>query len=211
MTQVVGKFIPQQMAPEQEVNDFLAALQQGFAPVSKEDLMAQALGLQSWNMGPGVGTTSQSITAGTIYTSGLHLPGGVTASNIVLKPFTAGAGTAPTGIYVGLIDPSGNVRAVSANEAALSGWKATGLVEVPLSAPFTVSNYESGWHQVMFLQVGSWGTTQMSLIRATNWGGVGVNGVLAYGTAGTGQSGLPAVGSSATIVSGGGHIFVGVS
>lgn len=197
----ISKFIPTQAPPEQKVNDFLAQLQQGAVPVAQDDLSAQSLGFQAWNYNPGIVGNTSALVAGTVYATGIYLAGGVVVTNIDFIISTAAAGTDPTGVYVGLVDPSGNVRAVSNNVGGLAGWKSAnlGFVRAPLSAPFTVSPAETGLWYAMLLQVGSWGTTQPVFKRGLDWVGGGINGALAYGTLGTLQTALPAVGSVVTL------------
>jgi hypothetical protein len=207
----VGKFIPRQLPPELEINDFLAQLQAGGVPVDQDALLAQAFGLIAQNMRIDNATSTNALTAGTINAAGIWLPGSITVTNIVYRLTTAGAGAAPTGMYVGLVDPHGDVIAVSNNLASSSVWTGVGMREVPLSAPVTLSDSEVGLYYAMLLQVGSFGTTQPVFARGILWGGSGVNGALAYGAMGTGVSALPAVGSQATIVSAGGlNLWVAV-
>lgn len=208
---VIAKFIKRESPPDIEINDFLSSLQDGGVAVSQDDLQHRAMGLIAANMRIDQATTNFAPTAGTAIAGGIWLPGSVTVTNLVVRAGAPAAGTPPTSITGGLIDPHGEMIALTPNLASSSMWLGTGLKEMPLSTPITLSDAEVGLYYVVFLQVGSFGTTQLSITRAINWGSLGVNGSAMYGSIGTGLGALPAVGTQQTLTAGSGsNIWVAV-
>lgn len=171
---------------------------------TRQSVALAAAGLISENYSYEMVSSGNAPTAGSIYGFLLGLLAGDLVTNIVVPVVTAGAGTAPTLIRLGLADPSGVVRAVTADLHASSLWTtANTLVACPLSSPLTVST-TGGW-RVLLLQVGSWGTTALALGRTTAFsaGALTVQpggGIRRLGTYGTGATDLPAVGSSLAAV-----------
>ena len=115
----------------------------------------------------------------------------------VLRPATAGAGTAPAHIYVGYADTTGKMLAQSNDLAASAIWTTANVpAQAPLAASWTVP--ADGNYNVVFVQVGVWGTTQMTLVRdvsGSDPGDIAQNPFSGQ----TLQTELPANGSSLTL------------
>jgi hypothetical protein len=164
----------------------------GNNPLYAGDWMASAFGFKTWNgdtINFGTGTAP---TAGTIYAVAVPYRAGQVVTKTWWYTNTAGSGTAPTHIYTGICDSTGKMLAQSNDDAANTGWTgASHLVQSPLSASWTVPT--SGVYYHVFLQVGAWGTTQMTLNRGSSLAGTTPNSALGQGTGGTtGQTALPA-------------------
>jgi hypothetical protein len=114
---------------------------------------------------------------------------------------TAGAGTTPTNIYVGLADSTGKMVAQSNDLKADTGWTTTGPQTFSLNATYTVPT--DGIYYVVVLANGTWGTTQMALSRTNSLGNGKFGSIFVYATGGTGQTALPANGSSITLATSG--------
>lgn len=115
-------------------------------------------------------------TSGTIFANGVYLYKGEVVTNIVVAVATAGSGTAPTHIQVGLWSSAGTpvALAVSAEDAANARWTSTGWKEVPLTAPYTVP--ADGFYYPSFLKVGAFGTTDLQLITGAANPGSNIGG-----------------------------------
>lgn len=150
-------------------------------------------GIISWNFNPMVTIAATAPTAGTIYAAAVSLLAGDIVNNIVVGVSVAGGGTVPTSLVVGLADSTGKIVAQSAEQKTNTTWTTIGLGPVPLSAAYTVPT--TGNYFVVILQVGSWGTTQVSLDRGIN-SVASFSGSFLYATGGTTQTVLPATGSS---------------
>ncbi len=115
---------------------------------------------QTWDLVSPVATLSAlAPTSQKVYGSMVGLNAGDVVSNVFMALSTAGAGTTPTGIYLGLYTTAGVQLAVSANLAANSGWTGTGIKSFALSSPYTVTT--AGGYYLCLLQNGTWGTTSM--------------------------------------------------
>lgn len=195
------------------INDVVAGIEAGTIPVSDADLRALAFGFVGQNFDPAMATTTQALTAGTIYASSIYVPPAITVTNVVFRVLTAAAGAIPTGLFVGLVDANGNLAAQSNNLNSSAIWTAVGYAQAPLSAPITISDYEGGLYNAVVLQVGAFGTTQPGLARTNDTPSGTPSGVLPYSTAGTGQTALPAAGSLVTLSSAGSphNFWVGLS
>jgi hypothetical protein len=125
----------------------------------------------------------------------------------VLQTLTAGAGTVPTGFFVGLASPTKMV-AQSGNLNNDAGLTTVGNNPFALSAAYTPLPADSptGLFYVVVLQNGAFGTTNVALGRAAGSSQatkqIGFGKALA-GTAGVGQTALPANGAAVTITAGG--------
>lgn len=142
--------------------------------------------------------TSAAPTAGTIYAVALGYRAGQIVTNTLWLSNVAAAGTNATSVFTGICDASGKMLAQSGNDVANVGWKATGpaLITSPLSATWSVPT--SGLYYNVFLQVGAWGTTQLTLNR-TSGAVTPVSLQLPQATGGTSQTVLPANNSSITL------------
>lgn len=155
-----------------------------------------AAGLKSWSYDPGSVSANTAPTAGVVYAIAVPYQVGQSISATHWYVNTAGTSTAPTHIYTGVADSAGKMLAQSNDDAANAGWTAAAprFVSSALSASYAVTATALYYH--VFLQVGSWGGTQMTLNRgngvSTLVGSVLLN---ATGTT-TSQTGLPANGSS---------------
>jgi hypothetical protein len=176
------------------------------------DPIARSLGLLAASGELGLVSTSFVIVSQTIQCSAVWLNAGDVVNNVMFNVATGGAGTAPTGIFVGLCDAT-TMRAQSGNLAANVQWTTgSAFVIQALSAPYTAQ--ASALHYVMFLQNGAWGTTQMTLNRLNNLGAQQPSGgsTFIYATAGTGQTALPANNTPVTLAAAGAaNLLVGVS
>lgn len=169
------------------------------SPKVRDQLVRTARGVLSENAYPGLSSTGSAPTAGTAYMGLVGVCAGDVISKVGFYVNTAGSGTVPTKIVAGIADSTGKILAVTAELKNDAQWTAAGAAEVrfALSSAYTVP--ANGVVYVCFLQVGSWGTTQMSLSRSGSNQFIPFSGALVlYGTGGTGLSDLPSVGSSLT-------------
>lgn len=163
------------------------------APVA--DPLATACGFISWNMHPALAAVALTPTSQTVYAAALWLPAGKKVSNINLGVTVVAAGTAPTGMYVGMCSQS-QVVAQSANLASNTGWTSSGVKAFPLAASYTPT--VSGIYYAFFLQNGTFGTTQPQLMeRSTD--GIASDTYKLWGTIGTGKSTPDANGTAITV------------
>lgn len=171
---------------------------------------ALQMGWQSWTYDPSFSTAATAPTSQTIYCVALPLTEGQIITNVLFDVTTAGAGTVPTGIYVGLCNATTMV-AQSNNLNSSSAWTSnTTIGTAPLNAAYTVPT--TGLYYAVLLVNGTWGTTQMTLQRITGARNT-VGGLLMQATGGTGQTTLPANNSAITLVSTGSPLryWAGVS
>lgn len=140
-----------------------------FASSTREALMGAAWGIkgQAWDpysaaVGGGA-LTSQRLSGALC---GLQV--GDVVSNIILNVSQAASGTAPTGLFVGLYDTAGNLKASSNNLNANAIWTSLGYAVAPLSASFTVTT--AGGYFLAALQNGAFGTTNLNVTKNTNVG-----------------------------------------
>ncbi len=155
---------------------------------------------------------TQTPTSKTVYYQLVGLQAGDVATNIVVCAETAGTGTGPTFIGVGLYTAAGVLVASSVNLTASAIWNVTGPIAAPLSPAFTVVT--SGGYYCAFLEdtTSAWGSTALVLSRfATTAAGTKPLGAgAAICAEQTGQTALPT--PNATFVTGTGTtIWMGVS
>lgn len=172
---------------------------------ANQDSLNAALGLITSNFGIGGCSSAGQPTAGTIYGGSLGLLDGQIVTYIDVALGVAAAGSVPTMVKLGLADAAGTILALTADEKANAAWLTAGPVRIPLTAPYEI--LADGGYIPVFLQVGSWGTTQLQLGRrvsaanalATPLG----SGMRAFATYGGSKTDLPAV--SAALVTPGVH------
>jgi hypothetical protein len=179
------------------------------------EIYMTGLGYQSWSGEPDAtsGTltpTAAATPTGTVYARLIPFRAGMVITKAVLRPATAGAGTAPAHIYVGYADTTGKMLAQSNDLAASAIWTTANVpAQAPLAASWTVP--ADGNYNVVFVQVGVWGTTQMTLVRdvsGSDPGDIAQNPFSGQ----TLQTGLPANGSSLTLsTANGSPLWVGAS
>jgi hypothetical protein len=180
---------------------------------SHEQILMEGIGFKSWAFDPNLGSGGTAPTAGTIYVRATPYRAGQVVTNTVWQVQTVGSGNNTgtlTSIFTGICDSTGKMVAQS-NDSHLSAiWTTSGLAVAALNATWTVP--ADGVYYNVFLQVGTWGTTQVALGKGVNNIGPGGVGTTIFGTAGTGQTALPANGSSLTIVTTNGiDYFTGAS
>lgn len=163
-----------------------------------DEPLAAAVGEKTWSYDPSLAGTATAPTAGTVYATAVAYRQGQVVNRLDFYVAVAGAGTAPTHIYAGICDSTGRMLAQIADAAGSAQWtsSANRIASVDLTGPWTVPT--SGLYYHVFLQVGAWGTTQLTLNRV---GGVAAmnTGTLLYATGGTtGQAALPANNSTIT-------------
>lgn len=153
------------------------------------DPYALAMGWQSRNYDSALSASGSAPSTQVVYAVAIPLTEGQVVSNILFNVAAAGAGTTPTGIYVGLANTT-TLLAVSNNLNANSIWTAASSIAVaPLSASYTVP--ATGVYYAVILQNGTWGTTQMTLNRTTG-ANTNASSPLQQATGGTGQTTLTA-------------------
>lgn len=181
---------------------------------SRADPRGRALGYANWSGDPAYYAAAAAAANQEVQAKSIWLPFGVPVSKIILRTTTAGAGTAPTGFFVGI----GNATKMLAQSANLNNSAAltntAGLQVFALSAAYTPNPTDSpsGLFYVVFLQNGAFGTTNVQFGRSGGIfvppAGIGIDA----GRAGTAQSALAANGnaySSALAAAGGQDWFVG--
>lgn len=133
------------------------------------DPAAVGLGYVNYNSSPGLHGSASALTSGLVYLTSLFLPFGVSIANVVLNATVAAAGTNPTGFFAGLAGPTGVMVAQTGNLAAAGGPTVTGPVAMALSAAYVPNPGDSptGLYYCVFLQNGSWGTTQPTFLRTS--------------------------------------------
>jgi hypothetical protein len=173
------------------------------------DVFQKALSLLAWNMMPLNLPTASAPTSQSIYAVAIPLSEGQIVSKLGFTVTTAGAGTAPTNIFVGLADSTGKMVAQTADVAADTAWTDTGIRTVSLVASYTVPS--DGIYYVVFLQNGTWGTTAMQFGRTNTYAHGHIFGsTFVYASGGALQTTLPANGSSLTLTGGNGPLLLAV-
>jgi hypothetical protein len=162
--------------------------------------LAKALGYINWNFGPSMAQGGSATTSQRGDVVALWLPHSTVITNVCLTVTTAGAGTAPTGFYVGLATAA-KIVAQSANLNASALLTSTGTKQFALSSTYTTNTTDSasGLYYVLILQNGAFATTPVQFLRgnaATIPGGVSNP---AFGNIGTALTTPPANGTAITI------------
>jgi hypothetical protein len=158
-----------------------------------------------YGLGPGTQSAFSPAT-GVLYGTMLGVLNGDVITNVWTYVTTAGAGTTPTHIYMGVYSTTGTQLAVSADLASNSGWDSTGVKGFPLGSAYTVPSNEAVY--LCLIQVGAWGTTAMKVQEGASYGAlttaIGTNPYFCVKQ--TGQSGAPA---PATFASDNANIWFG--
>lgn len=151
--------------------------------------------IQSWAFDVAQIGNGVAPIAGTVYLRAIPFRAGQIITSTVWSTIAVGAGTVPTHIYTGLCDATGKMLAQSADLAASSIWTAAAnaLCVAPLTGPVVIA--ADGIYYAAFLQVGAWGTTQMTLGQKAIVMAAALCGVM---TGGAAQAALPANGASLT-------------
>lgn len=171
----------------------------GPAGSSRRDVALTAAGIVAENYPLELVTSSGTLVAGTAYGFLVGLQAGDVVSKVNIPVVTAGVGTAPTLFRAALVDPSGNVVATTANEAANTGLTTAGTyMQLALTSAYTAT--AAGGYRIVFLLVGAWSTTQATIGRnspliSTSLAAPAAGGLGRLATYGTGLTDLPAVGS----------------
>ncbi len=184
---------------------------------SLDDILRTGLGYQSWNFNPQECSGGLTPTAGTVYLAALPLRAGQLVTNMIFWPSTAAVGTVPTDIFVGIADSTGKMLVQSSTQKSLAAWTTSATkASVPLANTYTAT--VDGLYYGVFLQVGSWGATQLVLAKNVNSGGPGGIGglsILEFATGSTtSQTALPANASSIAgglVVTNASAIWIGVN
>jgi hypothetical protein len=167
------------------------------------DLLSTGQGVLSETFPSGTITNNSVPTSQTIYLGLVALRAGQTVAKVGVHVQTAGSGTAPTLIKVGLADTSGKLLAQSANLASDSGFTATGKPAFALASSYQVP--ADGSYYLVFLKNGTFSVTDVQIGRnqaiASVCAAVG-SGARNFAVGGTGQTDLPANGSSVTLAAG---------
>lgn len=161
---------------------------------------ANGFGYKAWPWAITSNNQSANPTSGQIQVVGLYVPAGTTLTGVAVDVNAPAAGTKPTGVWVGVADSTGKMLAQSGDLSAPGSgapFTATGPLALPFSAAYTTPT--AGIYYAVELQVGTFGTTQVSLEylggnAAASSKPFGSNPA-PYGVV-TGQTGLPANGSS---------------
>lgn len=141
----------------------------------------------------GAGSNTSNVFTGvqpatqTVYGTMCGFLAGDVVTNIFVFVNTVAAGTAPTNIWLALIDLSGNVLAQSADLASSSIWTAASkVVSAAVATPYTVVT--NGALRLCILVNGTYGTTQLKLISAALGGGLSTTATVFMATRQTGRS-----------------------
>lgn len=127
-----------------------------------------ARGLLAENFNLATATANATIATQIIYGGLIGLNAGDTVTSLVVCVHTAGSGTAPTTIKLGLTDTAGQVLAVTANVASDSKWTSTGVKKFNVGTPYPVT--VSGGYYVVVLQDGAFASTALQFPRANSVG-----------------------------------------
>jgi hypothetical protein len=164
------------------------------------DANALGFGFVGWNYSPWTAAVKTSLTSQTIYAMGMYLPKDAIVTGVALQVGQAGAGTAPTGFFVGLCSAT-TMLAQSGNLNASAELTSAGKAQLPFSAPYTIP--ASGIYYVVVLQNGTFGTTALQLDQsatAVSSLTTPLDGQPPFcGTLGTAQTALPANSAAITI------------
>lgn len=162
---------------------------------SRNDTFVSGIGFVSQNALVSLFANNTAPTSQQAYVMGLGLNVGDVVTNVHVSVNTAGAGTAPTAIYGGLATQDGVMLGSSANLKDDAQWTSGGFKTMPLASPVTIT--ASGVYMVVFLQNGTWGSTQMTLHRASN--NLNKFGSLRWYGSEASKTSLPADGASLTL------------
>lgn len=101
----------------------------------------------------------------TVYGGAVYLYAGEVVTNVNVCVTTAAAGTAPTGLYLGVWDSgTPTCLAATANLASDGRWTSTGWKANALSAPLTIGT--TGVYYLALLENGVFGTTPIQFASA---------------------------------------------
>lgn len=175
------------------------------------DPLATGIGVQFQTAHPSLYRTSDALSSssGLICACAVGIPSGVVLTGIKMRAAVAAAGTNPTLIRAGLADGTGKLLVVS-NDLHTTAFQAVAVQAFPFTAQYTTTTF--GAYLAMFIVVGTWGTTQATLLLSPNSNsaceadGAFAPPVTSWG----GQTDLPAVGSSITFQPSGRGMYFGV-
>lgn len=123
---------------------------------------------------------------------------GDVVTNIAVGVHGLAAGTAPTGIYLGLFDKTGTALATTANVASSSLWKTTRLIATfAISAPYTILS--SDGYYLAFVKVGVFGTTDLNLALGSSATELTTNPISGFVAATRAQAGRTDLSTNATL------------
>lgn len=154
---------------------------------SWSDIQADAYGLLAFNAPMSLVASSTGHTSQVGYAAGLPLLAGTTVTNLWMCVAQAGAGTVPTTIKLGITNYLGVRKGVTANLKDDAKWTSTGYKSFALAVPYVAETTDM--YPVVFLQDGTWGSTQLQLNRCAGATPTPVlNSRYSWSTWGTGQT-----------------------
>lgn len=130
----------------------------------RDSILTQSFGLTAETVSLLAAGGTQAVVSQRLYVSSVGLSAGDLISNVCLQITTAAAGTAPTLVKVGIADSAGVMLQQSANLAASAIWTASGIVVAPLAAAVPIT--ADGLYNLMYLQNGTWGTTNVTFANS---------------------------------------------
>jgi hypothetical protein len=151
------------------------------AVLARRAILLDSLGVISEPLFSSIGAGNvslSSVASQYLFGTPLGFAAGDVVTNIICAISTAGVGTAPTLIKLGLCDTSGTVLGVTANVASDAQWLTQGYGVFPLSSPATIPS--QGIYYALLLLNGDFGSTALVLSYSNSWlnatiGGVHVN------------------------------------
>jgi hypothetical protein len=162
-------------------------------------LARAAEGIVAENFPPTLANNQSALASQLVFGNLVGIRGGTVCTGIVLRVFTAAAGTTPTTARVGLADSTGKILVLSGNVNAAASW-AQGPRQFAFTAPYTTLA-DGGYYACVVIN-GTYGTTQPMALMAGSGAGAGLT-VIGSNVPPTftwaAQSDLPAVGASLTL------------
>lgn len=164
----------------------------------RSDLM-KALGFK-WESFPIEAAAAQSPpSTGTPFGAASYFYAGEIVTGMSVVVSTAGVGTTPTLIKLGLLDSAYKCVVLTGELKDDAKFQALGRKDFAYTAPYTI--LADGVFYPVFLLVGTWGTTTMQMAGGSGYGStcpIYPGGVFRMPKFGTSKTDLPAVGATAT-------------
>lgn len=181
-------------------------------PWARQADLTTALGFIATSFPPFTATSVAALASQRNYASGLYLYAGETITNVCCCVTTAGAGTAPTSIKLGLWSSASPAvcLALTSNLAADARWTSLGWKVNALTAPYSVTT--SGLYYASLWTDGAFGTTPLQLaVGATDGAFGGPLGAGPYKNWQKSSIATLTVADTATYATGGNQPWLGVS
>lgn len=170
-------------------------------------LARAAEGVVAENFPPTLANNQSALASQLVFGTLVGIRGGTVCTGIVMRVFTAAAGSTPTTARFGLADSTGKILVLSGNVNAAASW-AQGPRKFAFTAPYTTLA-DGGYYACVVIN-GTFGSTQPQALMTGSGAGAGL---VAIGSSApptftwAAQTDLPAVSSSLTLTGTSGSVI----